>query len=101
MEVENILLKGKVTEGILRLTLNNSMHQNTLSELMMKSLTKELSEAAIDDLVRVIILSAKGSIFCAGHDLKEITQARNNEDSGHAYFRKLFNTCSELSLIHI
>ena len=96
MEVENILLKGKVTEGILRLTLNNSMHQNTLSELMMESLTKELSEAAIDDSVRVIILSAKGSIFCAGHDLKEITQARNNEDSGHAYFRKLFNTCSEL-----
>ena len=96
MEVENILLKDKVTDGILRLTLNNSKHQNTLSELMMESLTKELSEAAIDDSVRVIILSAKGSIFCAGHDLKEITQARNNEDSGHAYFRKLFNTCSEL-----
>ena len=96
MEFENILLKDKVTDGILRLILNNSKHQNTLSELMMKSLTKELSEAAIDDSVRVIILSAEGSIFCAGHDLKEITQARNNEDSGHAYFRKLFNTCSEL-----
>ena len=45
MEVENILLKDKVTDGILRLTLNNSKHQNTLSELMMESLTKELSEA--------------------------------------------------------
>ena len=96
MEVENILLTNKVTDGILRLTLNNPKHQNTLSELMMESLTKELSEAAIDDSVRVIILSAEGSIFCAGHDLKEITQARNNEDSGHAYFKKLFNTCSEL-----
>ena len=96
MEVENILLTNKVTDGILRLILNNSKHQNTLSELMMESLAKELSEAAIDDSVRVIILSAEGSIFCAGHDLKEITQARNNEDSGHAYFKKLFNTCSEL-----
>jgi enoyl-CoA hydratase/carnithine racemase len=96
MEVENILLTNKVTDGILRLTLNNPKHQNTLSELMIESLTKELSEAAIDDSVRVIILSAKGSIFCAGHDLKEITQARNNEDSGYAYFKKLFNTCSEL-----
>ena len=96
MEVENILLTNKVTDGILRLTLNNPKHQNTLSELMMESLTKELSEAAIDDSVRVIIVSAKGSIFCAGHDLKEITQARNNEDSGYAYFKKLFNTCSEL-----
>jgi enoyl-CoA hydratase/carnithine racemase len=55
---------------------------------MMESLAKELSEAAIDDSVRVIILSAKGSIFCAGHDLKEITEARNNEDSGYAYFEK-------------
>jgi enoyl-CoA hydratase/carnithine racemase len=87
MEVENILLTNKVTDGILRLILNNPKHQNTLSELMMESLAKELSEAAIDDSVRVIILSAKGSIFCAGHDLKEITQARNNEDSGYAYFK--------------
>ena len=37
MEVENILLKDKVADGILRLILNNSKHQNTLSELMMES----------------------------------------------------------------
>jgi enoyl-CoA hydratase/carnithine racemase len=62
----------------------------------MKSLKKELSDVAINESIRVVILAANGPIFCAGHDLKEITEARNNEDLGYAYFEKLFNTCSEL-----
>ena len=96
MEVENILLKDNVDKGILRLTLNNSKHQNTLSEAMMESLKKELLDAATNESIRVVILAANGPIFCAGHDLKEITEARNNEDLGYAYFKNLFSTCSEV-----
>ena len=96
METDNFLLKDKIDNGILRLTLNNLKHQNTLSEAMMESLKKELLDVASNESTRVVILAANGPIFCAGHDLKEITEARNNEDSGHAYFKKLFNTCSEL-----
>lgn len=96
METDNFLLKDKIDNGILRLTLNNSKHQNTLSDAMMKSLKKELSDVAINESIRVVILAANGPIFCAGHDLKEITEARNNKDLGYAYFEKLFNTCSEL-----
>jgi enoyl-CoA hydratase/carnithine racemase len=96
METDNFLLKDKIDNGILRLTLNNSKHQNTLSDSMMESLKKELSDVAINKSIRVVILAANGPIFCAGHDLKEITEARNNEDLGYAYFEKLFNTCSEL-----
>ena len=96
MEVENILLKDNVDRGILRLTLNNSKHQNTLSEAMMKSLKKELLDVATNESIRVVILAANGPIFCAGHDLKEITEARNNEDLGYAYFKNLFSTCSEV-----
>ena len=96
METDNFLLKDKIDNGILRLTLNNLKHQNTLSEAMMESLKKELLDVASNESTRVVILAANGPIFCAGHDLKEITEARNNKDSGHAYFEKLFNTCSEL-----
>jgi len=96
MEVENILLKDNVDKGILRLTLNNSKHQNTLSEAMMESLKKELLDVATNESIRVVILAANGPIFCAGHDLKEITEARNNEDLGYAYFKNLFSTCSEV-----
>ena len=96
METKKILLKDKIDNGILRLTLNNSKNQNTLSELMMDSLKKAFSDAATDQSIRVIILAANGAIFCAGHDLKEITEARKSQDSGTDYFKQLFDSCSEL-----
>ena len=77
METKKILLKDKIDNGILRLTLNNPKNQNTLSELMMDSLKKAFSDAATDQSIRVIILAANGAIFCAGHDLKEITDEEN------------------------
>ena len=96
METKKILLKDKIDNGILRLTLNNSKNQNTLSELMIDSLKKAFSDAATDQSIRVIILAANGAIFCAGHDLKEITDARKSQDSGTDYFKQLFDSCSEL-----
>ena len=96
METKKILLKDKIDNGILRLTLNNPKNQNTLSELMMDSLKKAFSDAATDQSIRVIILAANGAIFCAGHDLKEITDARKSQDSGTDYFKQLFDSCSEL-----
>ena len=44
--------------------------------------------------VRVIILSAAGPVFCAGHDLKEMTACRQNADRGRAYFSKILDQCS-------
>ena len=96
METKKILLKDKIDNGILRLTLNNSKNQNTLSELMIDSLKKAFSDAATDQSIKVIILAANGPIFCAGHDLKEITDARKSQDSGTDYFKQLFDSCSEL-----
>ena len=96
METKKILLKDKIDNGILRLTLNNPKNQNTLSELMIDSLKKAFSDAATDQSIRVIILAANGAIFCAGHDLKEITEARKSQDSGTDYFKQLFDSCSEL-----
>ena len=96
METKKILLKDKIDNGILRLTLNNPKNQNTLSELMIDSLKKAFSDAATDQSIKVIILAANGPIFCAGHDLKEITEARKSQDSGTDYFKQLFDSCSEL-----
>ena len=42
--------------------------------------------------LRVIVLSAApGAIFCAGHNLKELT-----EDKGYDFKKKVFDKCSEL-----
>ena len=96
METKKILLKDKIDNGILRLTLNNPKNQNTLSELMIDLLKKAFSDAATDQSIKVILLAANGPIFCAGHDLKEITEARKSQDSGTDYFKQLFDSCSEL-----
>ena len=93
---ENILIKEKSERGILRLTMNNSDKKNPLSEIMMSLLTNEIKKASSDKSVRVIVLAATGNVFSSGHDLKEITAARESEDNGEVYFKQLFDYCSSL-----
>ena len=92
----NILIKEKSEKGVLRLTMNNSDQKNPLSEIMMGLLTNEIKRASSDKSVRVIVLAATGNVFSSGHDLKEITTARESEDNGEVYFKKLFDYCSSL-----
>tara|TARA_Y100001970_G_scaffold173534_1_gene211961 strand:- start:2137 stop:2940 length:804 start_codon:yes stop_codon:yes gene_type:complete len=92
----NILIKEKSDKGILRLTMNNSDQKNPLSESMMSMLMDEIKEASSDQSVRVIVLAATGNVFSSGHDLKEITTARENQDNGEVYFKNLFDYCSSL-----
>jgi enoyl-CoA hydratase/carnithine racemase/predicted CoA-binding protein len=90
------ILLSEVSEGILRLTLDDQKRRNALSERMIAELSEAFSKAAIDPSVRVIVLAAKGPAFCAGHDLKEINAARSAKDSGQSYFIWLFDTCAAL-----
>ena len=92
----NILIKEKSDKGVLRLIMNNSDQKNPLSERMMSKLMDEIRGASSDQSIRVIVLSAIGNVFSSGHDLKEITAARDKEDSGEVYFKNLFDSCSEL-----
>ena len=82
----NILIKEKSDKGVLRLIMNNSDQKNPLSESMMSLLMNEIKGASSDQSIRVIVLAANGNVFCSGHDLKEITAARENKDSGEASF---------------
>ena len=82
--------------GVLRLTLNNPKGSNALSEEMLALLSKAFDRAADDREVRVIILAANGSTFCAGHDLKEMTAGRRDSDRGRGYFKKILSQCSSV-----
>ena len=92
----NILRKDKVEDGILRLTLDDQENKNALSKTMMEQLKDSLNSASLDDSVKVVVIAATGDVFSSGHNLKEITNARENEDAGEAYFNNLFNLCSSL-----
>ena len=80
---------------ILRLTLNNPP-ANALSVELMESLQSALDSARDELGVRVIVISAAGKLFSAGHDLKQMTVHRSDEDRGEAFFEHTFDLCSRL-----
>ena len=82
--------------GILRLTLNDPARRNALSEAMLDHLWDAIQLASDDASVRAVIIAANGPAFCAGHDLKELTAGRANDDKGKAYFTKIMNRCSSV-----
>ena len=92
----NLLQAVQGSDGILCLTLNDPNRCNALSEAMLAALGEALDAASANANVRVIILSAHGPVFCAGHDLKEMTTARQNADRGRAYFTEILHQCSSV-----
>ena len=91
-----ILIKEKSDKGVLRLTMNDLACKNALSNKMLSALLDEIKNASVDKCIRVIVLRANGKVFSAGHDLKEIKEARNNSDEGKIFFQELFSLCSSL-----
>ena len=59
-------------EGIGILTLNNPAKRNVLSRPMLDALSEGIAQFRDDNEVRVVILAAKGPVFCSGHDMKDI-----------------------------
>lgn len=84
-------------KGVLRLTLNNPP-ANALSIALMDALLAELAAAGEDPDVRVVVLSAAGKLFSAGHDLKEMTAHRADTDRGRDFFEKTMRLCADLML---
>ena len=94
----NRLVLRENYEGILRLTLNDPASRNSLSEAMMAELQAALDAAASDRGVRVIVIAALGPAFSSGHNLKDITAHRGEDDKGAAYFATLFDRCAALMM---
>src|SRR5262249_19935599 len=82
--------------GGLLLTLARPEQRNSLSEAMIAALQAAIDRAAEDASVRSVVIAAKGTAFCAGHDLKELTAHRQDGDRGRAYFELLMRQCAKL-----
>jgi enoyl-CoA hydratase/carnithine racemase len=87
---EPILLRDD-RNGVATLTMNRPAARNALSAALMSSLEDAFEAIAKDAGVKVVILAANGSAFCAGHDLKEI---RANPERQN--YEILFTQCSRL-----
>jgi enoyl-CoA hydratase/carnithine racemase len=90
-----ILLREDVG-SVAVLTLNRPQTRNSLSEAMLEALGDSLTAIAHDASVRAVVLAANGPAFSAGHDLKELTSHRADDDRGRAYFKHIMTMCSTM-----
>ncbi len=96
-KLNNVILKTSLNEdGIMKLTLNSPANHNALSDEMMSNIQSVLDNSINEKKIRVIIISAEGPTFSAGHDLKELTLNRKNSDNGRNYFKETMAKCSKL-----
>lgn len=79
------------TDGpVARLILNRPERRNALSEALLDQLAELQEQISQDEQLRVVVLSATGSVFCSGHDLSEMSGRSETE------YRKLFSRCSQV-----
>jgi len=81
------MIKYEVRGGTGILTLNRPEKRNALHPDLVKAMKKQLSESALDESVKVLIITGEGKDFCAGADLayldkiKDFSSVENEKDS--------------------
>ena len=90
------ILQREDIEDVTILTMNTPKSLNALSDAMLSTLHQSFDSLAGTPEIRAIILRGEGKAFCAGHNLKEMTTAREAKDKGQAYFSDLFLRCGAL-----
>ena len=95
MTINPLLLENE-RHGYAVLTLNRPEKRNPLSEDMIAALMNAFARIETRKDIRAVILAAKGSVFSAGHDLKEMSAHRQDPDRGRAYFEDILSRCSTM-----
>jgi enoyl-CoA hydratase/carnithine racemase len=83
-------------DSIVVLTLNCPEARNSLSEGMLAALQSAVEDISLDAGVRAAVITAAGTVFSAGHDLKELTARRTDPDGGRGYHEHIMRQCSRL-----
>jgi enoyl-CoA hydratase/carnithine racemase len=89
-------LDSDLAAGVLVLTLDQPETRNSLSAALVAALHGAIEAAAKSPDVRAVVIAAKGPIFCAGHDLKELSAHRADADKGFAFFENAMARCSDM-----
>src|SRR4051812_45284212 len=78
--------------GVVHLTLDRPERRNALSRALLEVLEEALAAIGRDPGARVVVLGARGPVFCSGHDLGEMTGRAESE------YRDLFEACTRVML---
>ncbi len=60
-----------VADGVATVTLDSPANRNALSRRLVTDLQRQLSAAADDESVRVVVIVSSGRVFCSGADMRE------------------------------
>jgi enoyl-CoA hydratase/carnithine racemase len=82
----------EIAGPVCRLTLNRPDKRNALSLELLTEMESVLTEISENREVRALVLAARGTVFCSGHDLKEMLGRT------HAQYHDLFASCSRVML---
>jgi len=101
MPTSNCLLV-ETDHHVLTLTLNQPEKRNALSFEMLETLLAALVQSSENKDVRVVVIAANGPVFCAGHDLKELTAHRADPDKGKAFYEQTMVLCAKVmqAIVH-
>ncbi len=93
---EAMLLRRDGGDGVTVLTLNRPGARNSLSLQMLETMENLLAAIGEDASVRCVVLAANGPVFCAGHDLRELTAHRADADGGRGFYDRTMQACSRV-----
>jgi enoyl-CoA hydratase/carnithine racemase len=82
--------------GVLLITLARPDRRNSLSEAMLGALQQAIDQAGRDRTLGAIVIGAQGTVFCSGHDLKQLTAYRSMADAGRAAIAKVLGASAKL-----
>ena len=82
--------------GVLLMTLARPDRRNSLSEAMLDALQQAIDQAGRDRALGAIVIGAQGTVFCSGHDLKELTACRGMADAGRAATARILGASAKL-----
>lgn len=90
---ESLVTCHEDARGVVRLQLNRPDAFNALSSEMLAQLQSAIDTISLSSTARVVVLSAAGKAFCAGHDLVEMRSQPSMD-----FYQTLFAQCSRMML---
>jgi enoyl-CoA hydratase/carnithine racemase len=94
--IAHFTLTMRPVPGVAMLALNRPQSRNALSWDMLAALRVSIADVSADPTVKAVVLAAEGPVFCAGHDLKELTARRADADDGRTFFDATMASCSAM-----
>ncbi len=95
---DGIVVLSRPETGVAVLTLNRPKARNALSIAMLNAMREAIVTVSATDDIRAVILAGEGPAFCAGHDLKELTARRQDDDGGRAFYSETMTLCSAMMM---